>query len=194
MLFSTLLILQFFVLLNPLSSAPFLIKLQKHKVNVRSVASSAVLTAFFVALAIAVAGKWLFQLFGITPNSFRVAGGIVIMLLGLETIRGQEEDAPPSGGLDNYIAILATPILTGPATMSFVSLKAFEEGILKVVVNLIVAFIGVAAVMYLLTVMISRLNTRLVGIVSRILGLFLTAMAVEMMAKGLDGLIREAVK
>jgi small neutral amino acid transporter SnatA (MarC family) len=48
--------------------------------------------------------------------------------------------------------------------------------------------------MALLTAMISRVNARLIGIVSRILGLFLTAMAVEMMAKGLDGLIREAVK
>ncbi len=191
---STLLILQLFVLLNPLSSAPFLIKLQKHGVNVRRVAAHAVLTAFLVALTIALIGKWLFQLFGITENSFRVAGGIVILLLGLETIRGQEEEAPPEGGHDNFIAILATPILTGPATMSFITLKVYEVSIQVMVLNLIVAFIGVAGVMYLLTVMIARLNERLIGIVSRILGLFLTAMAVEMMAKGLHGLIVEALK
>lgn len=193
MLISTLLILQLFVLLNPLSSAPFLIKLQKRGIDVRGVASRAVLTAFLVALAITIAGKWLFELFGITQNSFRVAGGIVIMLLGIETIRG-DEDAQSGGGLDNYIAILATPILTGPATMSYITLKTFEEGILKVIANLIIAFIGVAAVMYVMTVMISRVNARLIGVISRILGLFLTAMAVEMMAKGLDGLIREAMK
>ena len=193
MLISTLLILQLFVLLNPLSSAPFLISMQKHGVNVRGVASRAVLTALLVALAIAIAGQWLFQLFGITQNSFRVAGGVVIMLLGLETIRGRDEAAPTSGALDNYIAILATPILTGPATMSFITLKTYEEGMLKVIVNLLIAFVGVAGVMYLLTATIARLNTRLVGIISRILGLFLTAMAVEMMAKGLEGLIREAL-
>lgn len=194
MLLSTLLILQLFVLLNPLSSAPFLIKLQKRGVDVKGVASRAVLTAFCVALTIAIAGKWLFQLFGITQNSFRVAGGIVIMLLGLETIRGDEEDAPPNGGLDNFIAILATPILTGPATMSYITLKTYEVGTVAVIANLILAFIGVAAVMFVLTAMIARVNARLIGIVSRILGLFLTAMAVEMIAKGLDGLIREAVK
>jgi len=194
MFLSTLLILQLFVLLNPLSSAPFLIKLQKRGIDVKGVARQAVLTAFIVALTIAVAGRSLFQLFGITPNSFRVAGGIVIMLLGLETIRGDEDESPTAGGLDNFIAILATPILTGPATMSYITLKTFEEGILKVVANLIVAFIGVAAVMYVMTMMISRVNARLIGIMSRILGLFLTAMAVEMMAKGLDGLIREAMK
>jgi len=197
MLLSTLLILQLFVLLNPLSSAPFLIKLQKRGIDIRGVASRAVLTAFIVALVITVSGQWLFQLFGITQNSFRVAGGIVIMLLGLETIRGDDDDTQQPAKLDkldNFIAILATPILTGPATMSYITLKTYEVGIISVIANLIVAFIAVAVVMLILTMMISRVNARLIGIISRILGLFLTAMAVEMMAKGLDGLIREAVK
>ncbi|MEI6236498.1 MAG: MarC family protein [Planctomycetota bacterium] len=194
MFLSTLLILQLFVLLNPLSSVPFLIKLQKHGIDVRGVAKQAVLTAFIVALTISIAGPTLFQLFGITQNSFRVAGGIVIMLLGIETIRGDESDIPSAGGTDNFIAILATPILTGPATMSYITLKTYEFGVLTVVANLIVAFVGVAAVMYILTMMISRVNARLIGILSRILGLFLTALAVEMMAKGFDGLIREAMK
>ncbi len=194
MLLSPFLILQLFVLLNPLSSAPFLIKLQKRGVDVKNVAWRAVLTAFAVALTIAIAGPSLFQLFGITQNSFRVAGGIVIMLLGIETIRGDEEESTQTGNSDNFIAILATPILTGPATMSYITLTTYEEGMLKVIINLIVAFIGVAVVMAVLTLMISRVNARLIGIVSRILGLFLTAMAVEMMAKGLDGLIHAAVK
>jgi multiple antibiotic resistance protein len=189
---SATLILKLFVLLNPLTAAPFLISLHKRGVNVRAIAGSAVLTAFIVALAIAVAGQWLFQLFGITEHSFRFAGGIVVLLLGLDTIRGHDNDPPRAGGMDNFISILATPILTGPATMSFVTLTTIEKGVLPVVANLIIAFIGVAAVMLLLAIMIEKINARLIGIVSRILGLFLTAMAVEMMAKGMAGLIQAA--
>ena len=185
------LIVQLFILLNPLTAAPFLITLHKRGVNVRNVATSAVLTAFLVALFIAVAGKYLFELFGITQHSFRVAGGIVILLLGLETIRG-EEDKPLQGGLDNFIAILATPILTGPATMSFITLKAYEIGVLPLILHLLLAFVGVAGVMFALCASLDKINTRLIGIVSRILGLFLTAMAVEMIAVGLTGLIQAA--
>lgn len=186
---SLFLVIQLFVLLDPLMSVPFMISLQKRGVNVKSVATSAVVTALCVALFMAVAGTYMFNLFGITLHSFRVAGGIVILLLGLETIRGNDEDKPTTGGLDNYIAILATPILTGPATMSFITLKTYEIGILSIVLHLLLAFVGVAGVMYLLCMTLDKINTRLIGIISRILGLFLTAMAVEMIAKGISDLI-----
>ncbi|HLX62204.1 MAG TPA: MarC family protein [Planctomycetota bacterium] len=191
---STLLIVQIFVLLNPLSSAPLLVALHRRdpKANIRRIAMSAALSAFLVALAIALTGQWLFQLFGIGPDSFRVAGGIVVLLLGLETIRGDTSEPSSPKTFDNVVALLATPILTGPATMSFITLQVAEFGMVHVILNLIVAFIGVAAVMLLLTAMIARLNSQLIGIISRILGLFLTAMAVELMAKGLAGLIHAA--
>lgn len=185
------LVFQLFVLLNPLTAAPLLIMLHKRGVKVRPVAFSATVTAFLVALAIAVGGKYLFEIFQITTHSFRIAGGIVVLLLGLETIRGHDDDKPPDGGLDNFVAILATPILTGPATMSFVTLKAYEMEIWLLVIHLILAFVGVAGVMYILCMSLDRINTRLIGIISRVLGLFLTAMGVEMMAAGIEGLIHK---
>ena len=192
---SGLLIIQLFVLLNPLSPAPILIGLAKHATpaKVRRVAVSAAISAFLVALGIAIFGQFLFQAFGITHDSFRVAGGIVVLLLGLETIRGDKSEPASPRDFDNVVAILATPVLTGPATMSFITLKVIElNSTVAVIANLVVAFAGVAAVMLLMTAMISRLNSQLIGIISRILGLFLTAMAVELMANGLAGLIRAA--
>ena len=115
-----------------------------------------------------------------------------MLLLGLDTIRGHEDDEVPAGGTDNIISLLATPILTGPATMSYVTLATIEMGTVTVIANLIVAFLGVATVMILLATMIEYIHPRIIGIISRILGLFLTAMAVEMMAGGLQGLIKAA--
>jgi multiple antibiotic resistance protein len=185
------LILKMFVLLNPLSAAPLLMTLHKRGVNVRRVAVGASLTAFLVALAIALGGQWLFQIFGVTEHSFRLAGGIVVLLLGLDTIRGTADDTDP-GDHDNIISILATPVLTGPATMTFLTLATLEMGMAKVIANLIVTFIAVATVMIVLATTIERIHPRLIGILSRILGLFLSAMGVEMMAQGLQGLIRAA--
>jgi multiple antibiotic resistance protein len=115
----------------------------------------------------------------------------VVLLLGLDTIRGAADDAE-TGDHEHIISILATPILTGPATMTFVTLLTMEESMTTVIANLIVTYILVATVMLLLACMVERIHPRLIGVLSRILGLFLTAMGVELMALGLQGLIKAA--
>ena len=86
-LFDFALIAQIFVLVNPLSSFPVLLSAYKSKMNVKRIAITAVLIAFVIAMIIAFVGPFLFDFFGITADSFRIAGGIVLLLLGLETIR-----------------------------------------------------------------------------------------------------------
>ena len=72
------LIAQIFVLVNPLSSFPVLLSAYKSKMNVKKIAVSAVMIAFSIAIIIAILGPFLFSFFGITANSFRIAGGIVL--------------------------------------------------------------------------------------------------------------------
>ena len=181
-------VFQIFILLNPLSSFPFLMAAHRHKLNVRSIAFGSVMTAFIVAFIIAIAGPSLFSIFGISLNAFRIAGGIVLLLLGLDTInpREKQEDI---GEVDHLISIIATPMLTGPATISYITIKAYELGQTALVVNLVAAFILVGIVFMIFSVMVSRVNQKLVNITSRILGLFLTAVAIEMMATGINGFL-----
>ena len=109
------LIVQLFVLLNPLSSFPFLMAAYRKKLDVKSIAVFSVLTAFVIALLITFIGPYLFEFFGITLNSFRVAGGIVLLLLGLGTIRPKEKEIVNVEGVHSLISIIATPMLTGAA-------------------------------------------------------------------------------
>src|SRR3990167_7390143 len=74
------LIIQLFVLLNPLSSFPFLMAAYRKKMDVKRIAAFSVMTAFVIAIIIIFIGPYLFDFFGITLNSFRVAGGIVLLL------------------------------------------------------------------------------------------------------------------
>ncbi|MBI5223165.1 MarC family protein [Candidatus Micrarchaeota archaeon] len=182
------LILQFFVLLNPMSSLSVLISAYKQKMDVRKLAINAVMAAFAIALCMVFVGPYLFSLFGITLNSFKIAGGVVLFLLGLDTIRPKQSTEGEFGQVEALISIIATPLLTGPATISFITLKTFEIGALAVLSNLIVAFMGVFLVFYTFSMMINKVNFKLVGIASRILGLFLTAVAIEMIANGISAL------
>lgn len=183
------LIMQLCVLVNPLSTLPFVISAYNNGVNVRKMAYVAVFTAFAIAVTIAVAGKTLFGIFGITLDSFRMAGGLVLLLLGLDTIRSRRESYKETKGIDSMIAILATPLLTGPATISFITIKSYEIGTLPLIVNITVTFLFVGLAFIIIANGIPKINVRLVEIISKVLGLFLAAMAIEMISKGLSDMI-----
>ena len=184
------LIVQLFVLLNPLSSITVLMAAYKQKMNVKRIALFSVATAFLIAVLITFVGPYLFSLFGVTVDSFRIAGGIVLLLLGLSTIRPHESEKISIEGVNSLISIIATPLLTGPATISFITITVFEIGPIAMFFNIILAFILVGIVFVMFAHLIPRINIHLVDISSRILGLFLTAVAIEMIAKGAIALIR----
>lgn len=182
------LIIQIFVLLNPLSSVPFLMSAYRKKLDVRRIAFFSVVTAFAIALIISMIGPKLFDFFGITVNSFRIAGGIVLLLLGIDTIRPKEKEVSTHTGVHSMISIIATPMLTGPATISFITIKAYEMAQFALLANLVLAFILVGLVFVTFAYLIPRINENLISISSRVLGLFLTAVAIEMIATGAKGL------
>ncbi len=185
--FDIALILQIFVLLNPLASFPFLMNAYKKKHNVKIIAAKAVSVAFIIAIATVFLGPSLFSVFGITLNSFRIAGGVVLLLLGINMVR-------PSDGhhnniqIQSLITIIATPLLTGPATISFLTIKVYEIGRITLLINLISAFILVAIVFFLFSCLVNKINARIIDIVSRVLGLFLTAVAIELISDGIQGI------
>jgi multiple antibiotic resistance protein len=182
------LVFQIFILLNPLASVPFLLGAHKKKFNIRKIAINSVITAFIVALVITLFGDLLFNLFGISLDSLRIAGGVILLLLGINMINPKHREDEITT-LDSLIALIATPMLTGPGTISFITIKAAELGKAVVLTNVLVAFIFVGVVFILMSVFINKINLKIVDITSRVMGLFLTAVAIEMMAKGIEGII-----
>jgi len=79
-------------------------------------------------------------------------------------------------------------MLTGPATISYITIKAYELGQFAVIANLIPAFILVGVVFITFAYIVPKANVNLVNISSRILGLFLTAVSIEMIFTGVKGL------
>lgn len=184
------LIIQIFVLLNPLSSFPFLIQAYQQKMNVQLIAIKAAFTAYLIASILALIGPTLFSLFGITLNSFRVAGGIVLLILGYNMVKPKEEEHQKVSNIDGLITIIATPMLTGPGTISFVTVKTIELGRTTVLSSLLGSFVLVAAVFFIFSLLVSKVNPKIVNILSRIMGLFLMAVSIEMISAGIEGIIK----
>jgi len=186
-------IIQLFILLNPLDSTPFLIQANNDGMNVKAVALKAVLFAFLIAVVMALAGPLLFSVLGINLDSFRIAGGLVLLLLGLDMVRPKSEPKV-FHEIDGLITIIATPMLTGPATISFITIKAYEIGLTSILVDIVCSFTLVGIVFFLLSVIISRVNEKLINILARIMGLFVMTVAIEMIANGGHAVIATLLK
>lgn len=181
-------IAQIFVLVNPISSVPALIRAYSKKLDVKKIALYAVLVAGILAVLINFIGPSLFNIFGITLDSFRIAGGILLLLLGIQTIWTNEKEDMGNGKVDSIISIIATPLLTGPATISFITLKSFELGRFVLLPNILIAFLLVAIVFYFFALAVPRVNQKVIDIISKIFALFLMGMAVELIVAGIKGI------
>ena len=184
------LVIQLFALLNPLSSFPVLMSAYKKKLDVKQIAVKASLTAYAIAMFVLFFGPQFFDLYGVSIDAFRLAGGVILFLLGIETVRPKKvQNGDELGEVDSLIAIIATPLLTGPAVISFLTIKAIEVGAGSLAASVTAAFLVVGITFYAFAAMLPKINEKVVEILSKIMGLFLTAIAIEMMAKGAMGLL-----
>jgi multiple antibiotic resistance protein len=182
--------MQLFALLNPLSSFPVLMAAYKKKLDVRTIAINASLAAYLIAIFIVLFGPAFFSLYGVSIDAFRFAGGVVLFLLGIETVRPKPaKKLDDVSELDSVVAIIATPLLTGPAVISFLTIQAIDSGGVPLFISMTVAFLLVGIIFYIFAAMLPRINAKVVEIISKIMGLFLTAIAIQMMATGLTGLL-----
>ena len=163
-------------------------------------------------------GLGLLQLYGVSLSAFRIAGGVILLLLGLQMVRGDDFTARIAGvaaeaaeGGKSYVrrrigalvTPFAMPLLIGPGTISTVVIYAGQArsmGLIGAVAG-VAAMAGVA-LSTLLCFLATPLITRLLGqigltVIVRILGLVLTALAVQFLLTGLAqstvGLIRPTV-
>ncbi len=119
----------FFAIMNPITNTPIFLGLTEgfDSALKTRMAAKATITAFLIVLALAFAGKLIFvNLFGLTLPALRIAGGMVIIVVGLELLRGgvsttgesaDDEEGIEEARLGLAISPLATPILAGPGTI-----------------------------------------------------------------------------
>ena len=152
-------------------------------------------------------GLSLLAFFGISLPAFRIAGGVILFLLGLEMARDDftaafagaaDEDAPVGEGraharrrFERMIVPFAMPLLIGPGAISTVVIyaseaKQFGLGGAAVGVAVIAALSLVTMLIFWATPLISRLLGRIgLTIVVRVLGLILCALAVQFILAGI---------
>lgn len=133
-------------------------------------------------------GRYIFQLFGITLDAFRIGAGTILFLSALSMISGST-DTPGKGG-DGDIAVvpLALPITVGPGVIGMLLVTGAEAGSYteKVIIGaaLFFAVISVGVILYLATGVKRMIGEQGLVILPKITGLFVSAIAAQIVFTG----------
>ena len=191
-----------FSVLNPPHAVPLFLSMVHRPSDElsRHVATSAALTVLVVLLFSLLIGEELLGFFGITLPAFQVAGGLLILLMGLSMLQGQVSPAKstPAEAEEaaqwKSIAIvpLGIPILAGAGAMSTVIVFDHQARTWLQWGSLVGAIALNAALCWAFLRYANRLIAGLgqtgMNVISRLTGIVLIAMAVQFMANGLYGL------
>lgn len=149
--------------------------------------------ALAVLVAFVVFGRWLLELFGLTDQSLTLAGGVILFLIALRMIfRGPEGIFGDSPSGEPLIVPLAIPSIAGPAAIATVILlvsrapQRMPEWLAAVTVTMAVSL----AALLLAERIVTWVGERVLTAFERLMGLLLTAIAVEMLLRGIEGFVR----
>ena len=191
-----------FVILNPFAAVPVFLLLTKQYAS-KSRGHIANITAISVALVLilaALTGESLLIFMGTSLASFRVGGGIILLVMALTMLRAQsdsvrttpEEEAEAGDRSSIAIVPLAIPLLAGPGSISTVIIQAHRSNADYHNMLVVLSIIVVCLLLWIVLRMASYIGDYLgqigLNIITRLFGLILAAIAVEIMANGLKQL------
>jgi multiple antibiotic resistance protein len=166
----------------------------------RHIAWTCAVAVTITLLIVAWTGSLLLQLFGITVDSLRAAGGVIVLIIGLQMLFNKYGHQHSTAELEdaesrNSIAVvpLAIPIVAGPGTMAAVLIAAQQHPSVLSKIEISVVIVGFSLLCGLLfsfaTPISKRLGVSGMGVVTRVMGMILAAIAMSMLADGLKGLL-----
>jgi multiple antibiotic resistance protein len=185
-------------IINPLSAAPMFLALTDgyqpdHR---RRTLRSAILTGFLVLITFALLGGTIFQLFGITIDAFRIAGGIIFFGIGMDMLQAKrtrgkatiEEELEATQKTEVGITPLGIPMLTGPGAIATVMVLMTEAVTIQrtlIVLGAVVLVLGIAwATLSAAPRIVAFMGQTGLNVMTRVMGLLVTVIAVQFIIDG----------
>lgn len=196
-------VVSLFAVSNPIGNVPLFITLTEgYTEKERSqTAKKAIVVSFIILVAFLLAGRIIFKLFGIDIHALRIAGGIFIFGIAYNLLNAKEshvqnphsdEKAESIEKADVSVTPLAIPIIAGPGTIATVmSLTPGSEAGLHILAILLGIVIVLAMTYYAFhysSFIMRKMGKTEMNVVTRLMGLILAVVAVEMIGAGLKGM------
>jgi multiple antibiotic resistance protein len=193
-------------LVDPIAAIPTFLSMtaEQDGAQRRHMAKRAAWTCLVVLTGFGAAGKLIFRLFGITLPAFKIAGGVILLLIGLDMLRARRSQTKETPGdaeegaerEDVGIIPLGIPMLAGPGAISTVMVLIGGQRGWWYAIPVFLAIAVTSVVSYWILAGASRVRHYLgetgIRILTRLMGLMLTAIAIQFMLNGLTdiGLVK----
>jgi multiple antibiotic resistance protein len=188
-----------FTVVDPFTAVPVFVALTsgENSGHRRSLAQRASLAAGLILTFFALAGGLLFKFFGVTLPAFKVAGGLLLLLMAIDMLRAQtsrvrsspEETAEGAGRTDIAIFPLATPLLAGPGSIATTMVLMGRSTAWWQAIPVLVAIVVTCLASYLLLRGASLVDRVLgktgMNVLNRVMGMVLAAIGVQFILDGI---------
>ena len=185
------LVVLFFVIFDPLASfVVFLAATAKMKeTDKKRTAMLSVAVAAILSYVVLFFGNTLLTLFNTSIENFRIAGGIILVMLGIKMTLGLSLVNTEKDSKDNSVraiaALIGTPLLTGPAAISSIIIAVNDYGFFITGLAITIIMAATAAMFYESFRFKRFLSPTTIQVLSTILGLVTLAWGVEFIRVGL---------
>ena len=187
-----------FVIMDPPGTIPLFLSLTSGRSSAmrKRLAGQAVLVAFVVIVVFALFGQSILHYLGITIPALQAAGGLLLLLVALELLTGQADDPVETANVNVALVPLGTPLLAGPgaivATIVFVQrVDDVWEGA-AVALGIVAVHVVLWLFMRFSVVIIRVIKESGVILITRIAGILLSAIAVQLIADAVTAFVKEA--
>lgn len=177
-----------FVIMDPVGTVPIFLSLTggRSQASARRAAWQAVAVSFVVICLFGFFGQQILDYLHISLPALQGAGGLLLLLVALELLTGNEKEPTAASGTNVALVPLGTPLLAGPgaivAVMLFVRSVDDVGSFLAVAVGVVLVHVSLWAAMRFSLPILRLLRESGVLLITRIAGLLLSAIAVQLVA------------
>jgi multiple antibiotic resistance protein len=158
---------------------------QKQKEVVRD----SIITALIVSLVFIALGKFIFDILGITPNDFKIAGGIVLLIFAIHDLTQSIEKKHRINGKVGVVPI-GVPLIVGPAVLTNILLLVDNYGVAPTLISLILNLFIVWLSLNNAEKILNYIGKGGITGIAKVMALLLAAIAIMMIRMGIENIIK----
>ncbi|MCS6988390.1 MAG: MarC family protein [Chloroherpetonaceae bacterium] len=159
----------------------------------RRLTTQAILTAFAIAIVIMIGGQQIFGFLGISISDFRIAGGLILLLIAVRDLAqsGADESKQPADPENISIVPIGIPLIAGPAVLTTLLILHDAYGFLMTTLSLVLNLVIVFLLFYFSDYVRKLMGPNGAKAIAKVASLFMAAIAVMMIRVGILDIVAQ---
>ncbi|WP_292000459.1 MarC family protein [Caldivirga sp.] len=181
---------QLYAIIDPLGAIPLLVSVPDYEKMMNRFLRLVAVTVPLLLLIFTFAGPFIFYVFSININDFRIAGGIILLIIAIDVLR---EGTPRTMGInpEDYVIVpIITPMLVGPGAITSVMVMVTYYNVFSVVTAILIASLATYMTMRYSVYLARLIGNNTLKIFARFFSLIIASWAVQLIASGILDIVK----